>query len=419
MILHWSRGQHSSIWNRGLLSLESTVSIAYVAGDLSSQEGDGRGSSERRGDHGRVRTMSNKEVLRFWKLAPCDVEARVRRLICAQTLVQDPSHHTQLITAMFGKLPSEPNPTLGPGGEISPEANQWAVRWKADLEELEPYDERGVIQRVGRDVRAPILDRELAEEFVAMDVTILRLRSLAVEVPPWDFREEAGHPVELSEEGVPQWRCCFLVMNVLRHHRQMEVVSRSVITNQCPVCLAVYGDRKKRPIVISCHRFVVGLVVIDHAQPNLEIGQNSNSTSLNICATFSKMTDFEMPSWGKRKPEEAPQGQGRRAVRLAVAEGRNDRDVTRRLGDVLATLSLVNAAEMRELTATVFKTYLVPGSESVAEAMAEAGRLYHESSGAIKSKPADAQEQLGPPYVMCGWRSCAVWRRRGGCHQNA
>ena len=64
---------------------------------------------------------------------------------------------------MFGNLPSEPNPTLGPG-EISPEANPWAVRWMADLEELEPYDERGVIQRTGRDVRALFLDRELVED---------------------------------------------------------------------------------------------------------------------------------------------------------------------------------------------------------------------------------------------------------------
>ena len=61
----------------------------------------------------------------------------------------------------------------------------------ADLEELELYDESGVIQRVVRDVRALFLDRKLAEDFVAMDVTILRLRSL------------------VSEEGVPQWRCCF------------------------------------------------------------------------------------------------------------------------------------------------------------------------------------------------------------------
>ena len=41
--------------------------------------------------------------------------------------------------------------------------------------------------------------------------------------------------------------------------------------------------------------------------------------------------------------------------------------------------------------------------ESVAEALAEAGRLHHESAGAIKSKleaeRADAQEQLGLPYV--------------------
>ena len=38
------------------------------------------GAAARRGDHGRVRTMSNKEALRFWKLAPYDVEAQVRRL---------------------------------------------------------------------------------------------------------------------------------------------------------------------------------------------------------------------------------------------------------------------------------------------------------------------------------------------------
>ena len=65
----------------------------------------------------------------------------------------------------------------------------------------------------------------------------------------------------------------------------------------------------------------------------------------------------------------------------------SEREVLRRLVDVLATLSLVNAAELRDLTSTVFKTYLVPSSENVAEAMAEAGRLYHDSAGAIKNKP--------------------------------
>ena len=133
--------------------------------------------------------------------------------------------------------------------------------------------------------------------------------------------------------------------------------------------------------------------------------------------------DFEMPAWVKRKSEEAPQSQGRRAVRQAVAEGGSEREVLRRLVDVLATLSLVNAAELRHLTSTVFKTYLVPSSENVAEAMAEAGRLYHDSAGAIKNKPeaerADAQEQLGPSFVYV-WvaflRSLASTKELGAEH---
>ena len=127
-----------------------------------------------------------------------------------------------------------------------------------------------------------------------------------------------------------------------------------------------------------------------------------------------------MPAWGKRKSEEAPQSQGRRAVRQAVAEGGSEREVLRRQVDVLTTLSLVNAAELRDLTSTVFKTYLVPSSENVAEAMAEAGRLYHDSAGAIKNKlEADAQEQLGPPFVYV-WvaflRSLASTKELGAEH---
>ena len=56
------------------------------------------------------------------------------------------------------------------------------------LEALQPYDERGVVQRMGKDVRALFLDRELAADFVAIDVSVLRLLSLSTQVPPWDFR---------------------------------------------------------------------------------------------------------------------------------------------------------------------------------------------------------------------------------------
>ena len=387
------------------------------------------GAAARRGEHGRVRTLTNKEVLRFWKLAPCDVEARVRRLKWAQTLVQDPSHHAQVLTAMFGKLPAEPSATLNPDGEITPEANPWAVCWMEDLEALQPYDERGVVQRMGKDVRALFLDRELAADFVATDVSVLRLPSLSTQVTPWDFREEVGHPMEVSQEGVPQWRCCFddqceakfesfkaLAKHVLRHHRQMETVSRLVLTNQCPVCLAVYGDRKAahRHLLSSLRRGscrdrsrYLGQVHIPQSLCcpvcSAEPGSWSELQSHLAEHLSGVFNGFRNAGMGETQVEEAPQSQGRRAVRQAVAEGGSEREVLRRLVDVLATLSLVNAAELRDLTSTVFKTYLVPSSENVAEAMAEAGRLYHDSAGAIKNKPeaerADAQEQLGPPFV--------------------
>ena len=126
--------------------------------------------------------------------------------------------------------------------------------------------------------------------------------------------------------------------------------------------------------------------------------------------------------------EEAQVSRGPAGAWLAGGEtgggrGGSEREVLRLLVEVLATLSLVNAAELRDLTSTVFKTYLVRSSENVAEAMAEAGRLYHDSAGAIKNKPeaerADAQEQIGPPFVhvwMAFLRSLAGTKELGTEH---
>ena len=58
---------------------------------------------------------------------------------------------------------------------------------------------------------------------------------------------------------------------------------------------------------------------------------------------------------------------------------------------------LVNAAEWRELTATVFETYLVPCAEPVT------GRFYHEAAGAIKDRPRQNAQRLTNSSVP---RSC-------------
>ena len=62
----------------------------HVTGDLSREEGSGWAQRHEGGSMGEVRTSTNKEVLRFWKLAPCDVEAWVRRLKWAQDVGAGP-----------------------------------------------------------------------------------------------------------------------------------------------------------------------------------------------------------------------------------------------------------------------------------------------------------------------------------------
>ena len=163
-------------------------------------------------------------------------------------------------------------------------------------------------------------------------------------------------------------------------------------------------ETETRLIVTCCHQFVVGFVVID---PVIVVKFTFHPLCCPVC-------DAEPGNWSDLQQYLAEHlcdvfknGVGDASMEQAQvrggAEGGSEREVLRRLVEVLATLSSVNAAELRELTAIVFKTYLVPCAEPVAVAMAEAGRFYHETTGAIKDRPetetAEAHEQLGPPFV--------------------
>ena len=85
-----------------------------------------------------------------------------------------------------------------------------------------------------------------------LDVTVLRFQSLTVPIP---FRRGASKrrratPRSFLRKGCrfdAECEACFgsikaLATHVLRYHRQMETVSRLVVTNQCPACRAVYGS---------------------------------------------------------------------------------------------------------------------------------------------------------------------------------
>ena len=78
-----SCGQHCAVGHRGVLPFKSTIPGALTSSMvcLARRVRVVAGSAARRGAQVQIRTMMNKEVLRFWRLAPCDVEARVRKTL--------------------------------------------------------------------------------------------------------------------------------------------------------------------------------------------------------------------------------------------------------------------------------------------------------------------------------------------------
>ena len=122
--------------------------------------------------------------------------------------------------------------------------------------------------------RALFLDRQLSADLKAMDVTTLRLQSLAVQIPPWGFQEVAGHPTELSEEGVPQavlleteCEACFGSFKGSGDARvktpQTDGDSVQIGSYKSVQLVVRSMETETGLIVTCCHQFVVGFVVID------------------------------------------------------------------------------------------------------------------------------------------------------------
>ena len=124
------------------------------------------------------------------------------------------------------------------------------------------------------------------------------------------------------------------------------------------------------------------------------------------CWPLHPIGSMEMPSWGlKRSSEGQGQEQGARVkVAKVVAGGGSDKDIVRQLVEILAVLSLVNAAELRELCSVVYMTFLIPAAATICVEMKNMGKAYHERAkqvGEIEDEEAKqkAVEEQGPPFL--------------------
>ena len=63
--------------------------------------------------------MTDREVWRFWRLSPSNIELRVRRLPWVREVVRRPATHQQYLVAVFGHFPFEEGPTVEESGLLS------------------------------------------------------------------------------------------------------------------------------------------------------------------------------------------------------------------------------------------------------------------------------------------------------------
>ena len=108
------------------------------------------------------------------------------------------------------------------------------------------------------------------------------------------------------------------------------------------------------------------------------------------------------PQWSMKRRGEFNSNDGKsRRVDDETMQGAGD-SVTA-LVEVLAKLSLVNAAEIRDVAAVTFTTWLLPSSAKTVEAMLEAGKQYHEEvqkfNGLGEAERQRRSEALGPPFL--------------------
>ena len=87
------------------------------------------------------KARTNFEVLKMLKVAPTEIETKVRRLSWLQQMLGDRDGNSQMIAALFGQRRVEEQPTVGVDHRLTPSANSWARRVVDDISALSSFSD--------------------------------------------------------------------------------------------------------------------------------------------------------------------------------------------------------------------------------------------------------------------------------------
>ena len=149
-----------------------------------------RGKATDYDGHGGTRTWTNSAVLKFFRITPMAIEARVRRLKWWQTMVKTKGGGgaEQLLAAVLGRARFEDGDMapLDADGRISTCAPPLAIQFEQDLASpAESEIGENFMGALDGDIKKLFTDQDTIDEFGAMDMNYLRSAAvLTAAIPP-------------------------------------------------------------------------------------------------------------------------------------------------------------------------------------------------------------------------------------------
>ena len=210
-----------------------------------------------------TRSLTNHQVLKYWRLAPLEVEARVRRFKQYQTWAAAPEHHTQALAAVFGttRLDEKHNRQRLTEGRINEASTPWAKQFERDIKEVQDKDFFSeVTYSTAEDMLKIFKDRETAEQFMLIDFTQLRAEAWSRKNTGAEGQSDSGSSSE--EQGDEQIFHCGYEnekgesceakfaserarrMHVRQKHSYRSEVYQLIIANECPFCCSTFKIRE-------------------------------------------------------------------------------------------------------------------------------------------------------------------------------
>eukprot|EP00959_Pyramimonas_sp_CCMP1952_P423134 8863593-Pyramimonas_sp.AAC.1 len=119
-------------------------------------------------------------------MAPSFKELRIRRPGWFAQIVRYPGRHEQILTALFGAIPTDDRQQSDDMGRLTAYANPWARQFHADLEALQCVEEgEALLAKLQGSIMA--LWRGHHPFVCKIDFTILRRRLHAVSFAPPEY----------------------------------------------------------------------------------------------------------------------------------------------------------------------------------------------------------------------------------------